>query len=111
MEILEQVANGTMIFSIVGRLDTTNYLQLEKKLMEAIDGGNDRIVIDCNKMDYVSSSGLRVFLMALKKVNLTKGRFILTGLQETIREIFEIAGFNSIFEILKTNKEAEEALK
>lgn len=102
--------NGVMVIQIQGRLDTTNYLQLEKRLMELIDGGTLTLILDCEKMEYVSSSGLRVFLMALKKVKLGNGRFVLTGLQDTIREIFEIAGFNSIFEILKTKEEAVAAV-
>ena len=74
--------------------------------MELIDARNDRILVECSKMDYVSSSGLRILLMALKKVTLSKGKFVLCGLQENIREIFEISGFTNIFEIYPGKEEA-----
>lgn len=96
------------MIGIRGRLDTTNYNILEKKLMELIDQQQDRLLVDCSDMDYVSSSGLRILLMALKKVTMTKGRFVLAGLQENIREIFEISGFTNIFEIHPT---VDDALK
>jgi anti-anti-sigma factor len=106
MEITEQKTDQCMVIGITGRLDTTNYNILEKKLMELIDGQQTRILVECSKMDYVSSSGLRILLMALKKVSVVKGKFALCGLQENIREIFEISGFTNIFEIYPDKEEA-----
>ena len=110
MKITEESNKETLIIGIDGRLDTTNYGLLENKLMTLIDAGKIRMIIDCSKMDYVSSSGLRVFLMTLKRITYEKGRFILAELPETIREIFEIAGFTTIFEIAKTREEALELI-
>jgi anti-anti-sigma factor len=106
MELKEQKSDQCVIIGINGRLDTTNYSILEKKLMDMIDNRQDRILVDCSHMDYVSSSGLRILLMALKKISLTKGKFVLCSLQENIKEIFEISGFTSIFEIHPTQEEA-----
>ena len=106
MELNEQKTNQCVILGIAGRLDTTNYNVLEKKLLDLIDNHNDKILVECSKMDYVSSSGLRILLMALKKITLVKGKFVLCGLQENIREIFEISGFTNIFEIYTTQEEA-----
>ena len=110
MEINELTNDETTIIGIEGRLDTTNYGILENKLMSLIDGGQVKIIMDCSKMEYISSSGLRVFLLGLKKITIMKGRFMISDLQETIREIFEIAGFTSIFEIYKTKEEAVKAI-
>jgi anti-anti-sigma factor len=110
MEINEKKAADVIVLSINGRLDTTNYGILEQKLMSYYDSGNTMIIMDCGKLDYISSSGLRVFLMALKKASLLKGSFLLADLQDTIREIFEIAGFTTIFEIFKSVEEAEKAI-
>jgi anti-sigma B factor antagonist len=106
MTINEIKNDGVSIIEIEGRLDTTNYAVLESKLMTMLDRGDVKIIVDCKNMEYISSSGLRVFLMALKKATLFKGRFVLSSLQQTILEIFEIAGFTSIFEIYKTREEA-----
>ena len=106
MELNEQKTSQCVILGITGRHDTTNYNVLEKKLLELIDDHNEKILVECSKMDYVSSSGLRILLMALKKITMVKGKFVLCGLQENIREIFEISGFTNIFEIYGTQEEA-----
>ena len=111
MKIDEVKSDGILLIGIEGRLDTTSYSLLENRLIELIDSGQVRIIIDCSKMDYISSSGLRVFLLALKKIILEKGKFILINLQETIREIFEIAGFTTIFEIYGSMEEAKRAME
>lgn len=111
MELSENRMENGLVIGIAGRLDTTNYNLLEKKLMEHIDQGEHRIAVDCTKMEYVSSSGLRILLMALKRITMAKGKFLLFGLQENIREIFEISGFTNIFEIYTTKEEALENFK
>ncbi len=108
MNLRELKTEHAVVIEIEGRLDTTNYGQLEKKIIDRIDAGETNILIDCSKMDYVSSSGLRIFLMALKKINALNGKFVLCSLQENIREIFEISGFTSIFSIYDTRNEAIE---
>ncbi len=110
MELTELTNENYTVIQIRGRLDTTNYNQLETRLMELIDAGRIRILVDCSGMDYISSSGLRVFLMALKKISAMKGKFILCSLQENIREIFGISGFSSIFEIYPDRGAAEKSL-
>ncbi|MBN1197777.1 MAG: STAS domain-containing protein [Bacteroidales bacterium] len=99
MEITEKKSQNCTIVSINGRLDTTNYSVLEKKLLELIDSGETRLLVNLSKMDYVSSSGLRILLMALKRITMAKGKFVLCSLQDNIKEIFEISGFTNIFEI------------
>ena len=99
MEITEKKTDKCTVIGINGRLDTTNYSVLEKKLMELIDTGQVRLLINLSQMDYVSSSGLRILLMALKRITAAKGKFALCSLQENIKEIFEISGFTNIFEI------------
>ena len=109
MQIKEEKNSDTLVIGIIGRLDTTNYGELEKKLMACFDEGSTRIIMDCSEMDYISSSGLRVLLIALKRAALVKGSFVLAGLRDPIREIFEIAGFHTIFEIHGTVEDAMKA--
>ena len=106
MELTEKNTDKCMIIGIKGRLDTINYSILEKRLMELIDKNTSKILVNCSQMDYVSSSGLRILLMALKRITMLKGKFVLCSLQENIREIFEISGFTTIFEIYPNENEA-----
>jgi len=106
MEIIDILQDGVVILELKGRLDTTNYSFLEEKIMKLIDDNQNHILVDCSDLSYISSSGLRIMLMGLKKINSVKGKFILCCLQDNIREIFEISGFTSIFSIFPTRQEA-----
>ena len=80
-----------------GRLDTTTAPELEAAL-----GGLEgvaNLVIDMEKLDYISSAGLRVLLAAQKKLEKNGGGMAVVGVNEEIREIFEVTGFDEILNI------------
>lgn len=106
MDININTVKGISILAIKGRLDTTNYNQLELKLQDLMDKNNTRFIINCSEMSYISSSGLRVFLMYLKKISAVKGEFVICCLRENIQEIFKISGFNKIFRIYENTDDA-----
>ena len=93
------------IVSVEGRIDSTNASEFEKPMMEVIEGGCTKIILDCSGLNYISSSGLRIFLIVLKKMIAVKGQFSLCNLQPGIKEIFDISGFSSIFSVFP-DKEA-----
>lgn len=105
MELSIEKQQHAIIISIIGRLDTSNYMQLENELLGMITKGA-AVLMDCTRLDYVSSSGLRVMLLALKKAEQTGAMLALCGLQPTILEIFKISAFNKIFRIYKDKEEA-----
>ena len=88
-----------LLVGVEGRIDTTNASEFELPLMELIQGGNTKIILDCSELNYISSSGLRVFLVIQKKMVALKGQFKLCNLQPGIKEIFDISGFSSIFSV------------
>ena len=81
--------NGILNVALDGRLDTTTAPELERFLGENYDGTGS-IVIDCEKLLYISSAGLRVLLAAQKK---TKGAMKLINVCELVMEVFEMTGF------------------
>ena len=95
---IEKTINGTSAaLKIVGRLDTTTAPELEA----VIDGCASEIkelVLECSALEYVSSAGLRVILKAQKLMN-AQGSMKLTGVNETIMEVFDITGFADILTI------------
>ena len=86
-----------LTFTLAGRLDTTTAPELEKELKESLDGVTE-LVIDMTALDYISSAGLRVLLSAQKTMN-KQGEMTVTGVSETIMEIFEVTGFSDILTI------------
>lgn len=86
-----------LTISVEGRLDTLTAPELEKALESEI-GGIDLLVLDLGKLEYISSAGLRVILGAHKKM-LGKEGLRLCGLNQTVREIFDVTGFSDILTI------------
>ena len=110
MTLTEKRQQQAIIISIDGRLDTTNYQQLETKILQHLEQNHTMLVIDCSGMDYVSSAGLRIFLVALKKLTAVGGQLALCALRQNIKEIFDISGFTGIFKIYATQQQALQAL-
>lgn len=106
MNLTKQVTNGYCVIKIDGRIDTTNFNDFEKEVTGIIDGGEHNIVLNCSGLNYISSSGLRVFLIAQKKLTALAGKLYLCQMQPTIKEIFDISGFSTIFKIFDTESEA-----
>ena len=87
--------NGILNLALDGRLDTTTAPELESFLSNNYNGTGE-IVIDCEKLLYISSAGLRVLLAAQKK---TKGAMKLVNVCELVMEVFEMTGFADILVI------------
>jgi len=87
------------IITLKGRLDTVSAPDFEKAMSPIIAGAMKDVVIDCNELDYISSSGLRQFLTLQKNAHAKQGQLTLRGMKDDIKEIFDMTGFTSIFRI------------
>ncbi|MDD2511352.1 MAG: STAS domain-containing protein [Syntrophomonas sp.] len=108
MDIKEAKKNNATLIMLEGRLDSSTSGMLEKKLLSLMETGEKNFLLDFSGMDYISSAGLRVLLMAAKKSKTAGGKVLLSALTDNVKEVFDIAGFTGIFTIFAT---AEEALK
>lgn len=106
MNIKEAKKDKATVLIVEGRLDSSTSGTLEKKLITIMDAGEKNIVVDFANMDYISSAGLRVLLMAAKKTSKLGGKVVLAALSANVKEVFDIAGFTSIFTILASQEEA-----
>jgi anti-anti-sigma factor len=110
MDISEDRKADAVILGLSGKLDATTAKAFENKILSVIDSGVQQLVIDLSQLDYVSSSGLRVFLLAAKRLQPTNGKMSLCGLQDHIRQLFDLAGFSSILSIYGSREEAIKSL-
>lgn len=85
-----------------GRLDSSSSPEFERLLTEQLDTGCTRLVLDFSRLEYISSAGMRVVLLAGKKLRASQGRLVLVGLQEMVREVFDMSGFLSLFAVADT---------
>ena len=106
MEIIEEKQGGINIFKLNGRLDSNTSQGFEKKLFQAISDGSKTMVVDFKDLDYISSAGLRVILKATKAIKREDGRIMLCSMQDYVKEVFEIAGFDSFLPIVATMDDA-----
>ncbi|MBR1771849.1 MAG: STAS domain-containing protein [Lachnospiraceae bacterium] len=88
---------STLTVSLSGRLDTVTAPELEKELKGALDGVTE-LVMDMEKLEYISSAGLRVLLSA-QKIMGKQGAMKVTHVSEAIMEIFDVTGFADILTI------------
>ena len=99
MSITFQPLNQAVCVNLSGRLDSNNAAAVEQALLARIEAGDSRLVIDLADLDYISSAGLRVFLVVAKKLRQQQGRLSLCNMSKTIRQVFEISGFVSILSV------------
>lgn len=97
MTITNERKDNLLTIAVEGRLDTTTAPQLEVFLSENTDGVKD-IVMDMEKLEYISSAGLRVLLAAHKKMN-KAGSLTLKNVCDEVMEVFEMTGFADILTI------------
>lgn len=106
MDIIEEKQGGINIFKLNGRLDSNTSQGFEKKLFQAISDGSKTMVVDFKELDYISSAGLRVILKATKAIKREDGRIMLCSMQDYVKEVFEIAGFDSFLPIVANMDDA-----
>lgn len=100
MNITEaQRENGLCQVSLAGRLDSMTAPEVEAKLLPLADKPGGDLLLDLSGLEYISSAGLRVVLMAAKRLRAGKGRFRLCGLSAHVRQVFEISGFLGILTV------------
>ena len=98
MNIEKNVNGAVTTLKIIGRLDTTTAPALEATIDGCI-AGVEELILDCTALEYVSSAGLRVILKAQKLMN-AQGSMKLTGVNETVMEVFDLTGFADILTIV-----------
>ena len=106
MTINEAHEAGVVIVSPQGRIDSTSSTALEHHLQGLAAAGQTRVVIEFSGVDYISSAGLRVMLALAKRGRDQKGRLALFGMNDSVRQVFELAGFVALFTITATRAEA-----
>ncbi len=97
MNIIKNIDGDKFELQVEGRLDTTTAPELEETVKADIEGIKE-LCFDFSSLEYISSAGLRVLLSAQKIMN-KQGSMKVTGINDTIMEIFEVTGFSDILTI------------
>ena len=97
MTINKQQNGSVLTIAVQGRLDTTTAPDLEKEIKTDLDGVTE-LIMDFEKLDYISSAGLRVLLSAQKTMN-KQGSMKVIHVSDLVMEVFEVTGFTDILTI------------
>ncbi len=106
MEISSSDMKRVQLFEVMGRVDSTNAAELGGAMDRSIDDGKTNLVLDLGGVEYMSSAGLREMVRVLKRVKRSGGDLRIANPSERVREVLELAGLDSIFEIYPTQVEA-----
>ena len=99
MQISSETKDNITVVRLDGNLDTNTSTEAQDYLNKAIDEGVAKVVVSFEKVDFVSSAGLRVLLATAKRLGGSGGSLRVCGLNETVNEVFEISGFSTILNV------------
>jgi anti-sigma B factor antagonist len=106
MEIRKEKRDDALVMQVIGRLDASTAAELEHNLIPVMQQDRTKVILDFADLEYISSAGLRVLLLAMKTTKKVAGELIICNMKDHIKEIFDIAGFLPIFKITATLEEA-----
>jgi len=102
MDIRSNKEANAVFINVGGRMDAVTTPEFEKACDEWIQKGDKKLVINLERLDYISSAGLRGILSVGKKVKGDGGALVLCSLAGVVKQVFEVSGFSSIFPICDT---------
>ncbi len=111
MDISENKVGEILVLSPSGSLDTRNAMAFEKRAVQLLDEGVDRVVIDFAEINQLTSSGIRVLVMMVKRLAAIGGGLVLCSLNDPVRTIFDVSGLIEFFTIVPSRDQAIEELK
>lgn len=106
MKIQEDLQDGICVISPYGRIDSVTSDTLDEKLQAILSQNTHKLLINFSNTDFISSAGLRVLLMAAKKAKAQSCKMRLCGLNDILKDIFDVSGFIALFAIDLTQEES-----
>ncbi len=108
MRITSVKENEFYIVAIEGDLDASSSIQLDQAIEEAVGNGENKIIVDCSQLEYISSAGLGVFMSYIQDFQSNNISLVLCHLSEKVRNVFQILGLDELLKIVHTKEEAKQ---
>jgi anti-anti-sigma factor len=110
IQIQQEQLGPFKVLALAGRLDTETAVDVELALQDLLGAGERQFIIDLAGIGYVSSAGLRVLLSLAKQLDGGKGTLRLCGLNASVKQVFDVAGFSKLFTIFSDRASATKSL-
>ena len=106
MDVTTERQDGVLSAQVGERIDGTNASEFEEAIRTAIEESDRAVIVDFEKLAYISSAGLRAILLTAKSLDNRNANFALCSLSDQIREVFETSGFDKVIAIHSSKAEA-----
>ena len=110
VEIKEITKGEILQLTVDGEVDASSSIHLDNAIRKAMEEGRQKIVVDCRGLNYISSAGLGVFMSYLEDFKDKGVKFVVYGLQDKVKHVFELIGLENLLNIVSSEQEAEEFL-
>jgi len=111
VDLREDVAGEVTVLEVKGRIDSTTAPVLGEKLTGELTTPERRLVLDLRQLEYISSAGFRVLLLAAKRAEEAGSRFVLCSVSGKVRQLFDLGGFLDLFPISASRDEGIAAVQ
>jgi anti-anti-sigma factor len=106
MDLREDRVGGVTVVEVRGRVDSATAPTLAERLTATLDAPERRVVLDLTQLEYISSAGFRVLLLAAKRADEARSRLVLCGVSGKVRQLFDLGGFLDLFAISASRDDA-----
>jgi anti-anti-sigma factor len=111
IKVTESSDGPVKVIIVGGRLDGATAPGLGERLSTTLGASNQRLLLELSELEYISSAGFRVLLLAAKRAKQSDGEIVLSGVVGPVRQLFEIGGFLNLFRICETRDEGVSLLR
>jgi anti-sigma B factor antagonist len=108
MQISSVLEDENYLITIDGDVDASSSIKLDEAISEAIQNGQQQILIDCVNLNYISSAGLGVFMSYIEELKAKNIRMVLFGLSDKVENVFKVLGLDQLLSIEETKDQAKQ---
>jgi anti-sigma B factor antagonist len=106
LQIEKNIENDHSVLSLIGEIDASNSVELDAVILEMVQGGVSNLLVDCSRLEYISSAGLGVFMSYLEEFQEKEIKLVIFGLKEKVFQVFNILGLDQLIKIRSTKQDA-----
>jgi anti-sigma B factor antagonist len=106
VEIEKDQEEDWVVIRVIGEVDASSSIKLDQELSDVIENNHKKILVDCEKLEYISSAGLGVFMSYIQVLEKKEIKFVLYSLSDKVQNVFEILGLDQLLPIIGTKEEA-----
>lgn len=105
-ELIEEQKGEVLVVRIKGRLDAVSSPIAEKKVFDAINNGNHKVILELGGVVYVSSAGMRMLLSTTKKIRSLSGKLCICSMTPNVMDVLKMSGFDHILDLYSGEEDA-----